>query len=233
MKEKKIRHRLSVFQRIISSRIYRLLGPLNIYLKPQTGFCIKAGYHHAKHAEIFDDSQNKDEWQRSVYDSALALFKKSNGKTVIDLGCGSAFKLMEMFGNYATLGIELKEACHWLMNKYPSRKWVAFENSDPYQLEADLVICSDVIEHIDNPDEIMDFLKKIKFSYLVISTPERDIVRGKKDFGPPENTTHYREWNRSEFKNYVSIWFEVQEQIISKDKSASQILICKLPGDYI
>jgi hypothetical protein len=227
MKEKKIRHRLFVFQRIIASRIYRLLGPLNIHLKPKTDFCIKAGYHHAMHAETFDDRQNKDEWQRTVYESALAIFKKSGGETVIDLGCGSAYKLMEMFGNNDTLGIELSDTFDWLMKNYPSRKWLAFENTDPSQLEADLVVCSDVIEHIKNPDEIMDFLKKMKFGYLIISTPERDNVRGKKDFGPPENTAHYREWNGQEFMNYISKWFEVQEQIISKDKSASQILICK------
>jgi hypothetical protein len=76
----------------------------------------------------------------------------------------------------------------------------------------------------------MDVLKKRKFRFLVISTPERDIVRGGNDFGPPENPAHYREWNGTEFMNYTSKWFDVQEQIISRDKSVSQILICKNAG---
>jgi len=227
MNEKKFRHRLFVSGRIITSRVYRLLGSLNIRLNPKNAYCIKPGYHHATHAELFDDRPNKDEWQLTVYESALSLIQKSGGKSVIDLGCGSAYKLMDMFGHYDTLGIELAETCQWLMKKYPDRKWQAYENTNPAQLEADLVLCSDTIEHVKNPDELMDFLRKMKFRFLVISTPERDIVRGRNDFGPPENAAHYREWNGTEFMNYTSKWFEVQEQIISRDKSASQILICK------
>jgi cyclopropane fatty-acyl-phospholipid synthase-like methyltransferase len=225
-KEKSLRHRLFVLQRITLSRIYRLLGSLNIHLQPIKNFCIKEGYHHAFHAESFDDRQNKDEWQRAVYESALSLFKKKDGKTIIDLGCGSGYKLIEMFGNYSTTGIELTTTYNWLIKNYPSRKWLAVENTVPAQLEADMIVCSDVIEHIKNPDEIMDFLKCINFRYLVISTPERNSVRGIKDFGPPQNTSHFREWNAEEFKNYISKWFFVQEQIISSDKSPSQILIC-------
>ena len=72
----------------------------------------------------------------------------------------------------------------------------------------------------------MDFLKMIDLKYLVLSTPERNAVRGIKDYGPPENTSHYREWNAGEFMEYVSKWFNIQEHIISNDKSISQILFC-------
>jgi 2-polyprenyl-3-methyl-5-hydroxy-6-metoxy-1,4-benzoquinol methylase len=226
VKVKRNKHRLFVLQRIVLSRIYRLLGPLNIHLQPKQAYCIKAGYHKAYYVETFDDRINKDEWQRSVYESALLLLKEIDGKSVIDLGCGSAYKLINMFGNYNTIGIELTNTYKWLLEKYPSGKWLAFEQTVPSQLESDMVICSDVIEHIKNPDEIMDFLKSMNFRYLVISTPERNSVRGNKDFGPPENPSHFREWNSEEFKDYVSKWFKVIEQIISQDKSVSQILIC-------
>ena len=220
------RHRLSVLHRLILGRSFRLLGKLNILIQPKQYFNIKPGYHFGKNAELFDDRENKDEWQQTVYELALSRLKEMGGKSLVDVGCGSAYKLINMFGDYDTLGIELPETYYWLLEKYPSNKWMAFENTDPSRLRCDMVICSDVIEHVRNPDILMDFLKSINFRCLVLSTPERDSVRGAADFGPPENTSHYREWNRQEFNEYVSKWFRVEEQIISPDKSPSQILFC-------
>jgi hypothetical protein len=220
------RHRLAILHRLILGRLYRLFGNMNSLIQPKQYFNIKPGYHFAKNAEPFDDRENKDEWQQTVYQQALLKLKEIHGKSLIDVGCGSAYKLINMFGDNDTLGIELPETYHWLLEKYPSKKWMSFEKADPSKLQCDLVICSDVIEHVRNPDTIMDFLKSIHFRYLVLSTPERDSVRGAADFGPPENTSHYREWNKQEFKDYVSKWFRVEEQIISHDKSPSQILLC-------
>ena len=229
----RIRHRIFILGRIITAGFYRLLGPLNKFLQPKKKYGIKAGYHHARYVEIFDDRPNTDQWQLGVYESAVSLIKKMNGKSVIDVGCGSAFKLMEMFGDYDTTGIELTGTHNWLVKKYPSKKWLAFENTNPRNLCADLVICSDVIEHVKNPDGLLDFLKLINFEFLVISTPERDRVRGSHDFGLPENTSHFREWNDREFKEYVSKWFYISEQMISADKSVSQILLCKIKSPVI
>jgi hypothetical protein len=223
---KRFQHRAFVLRRMVLRNLYRLMGSLNIYLQPQIRFCIKAGYHEGSQVERFDDRLNTDQWQRNVYESALSFIKGNNGKSVIDVGCGSAYKLMDMFGNYETTGIDITDTHQWLMEKYPENKWMDFETTDPAQLQTDMIICSDVIEHVKDPDELMHFLKKIKFGCLVLSTPERNRVRGKKDFGPPENTSHYREWNEGEFKEYVSRWFLVKEQIISSDKSVSQVLFC-------
>ena len=221
-----LNHRLLVLQRILLHNFYRLLGSFNTRLQPLQHFSIKAGYHDADRAESFDDRQNMDEWQLSVYETALSVLKEINGKTIIDVGCGSAYKLMHLFGSYETIGVELKETCDWLDKKYPGKKWMPFEVAKKSQLKADLIICSDVIEHLKNPDELMEFLKGISCSCLVMSTPERDLVRGNRDFGPPENPSHYREWNETEFYHYVSKWFHVKTQIITKDKSVSQVVIC-------
>jgi hypothetical protein len=211
----------------MAGSMYRLLGTLNIRIQPKQIYCIKSGYHHARQVEAFDDRLNKDEWQRSVYELAGTILQKTDGKSIIDAGCGSAYKLIDMFGNFLTTGIELEPLYRWLQEKYPSKKWLSFEDTDPSQLECDLLICSDTIEHIKNPDEMMDFLNRINFKWLVISTPERNSIRGIIDFGPPENTSHYREWDKQEFKTYTSKWFDVNEQIISQDKSVSQILVCR------
>jgi hypothetical protein len=102
-----------------------------------------------------------------------------------------------------------------------------FDEAEASKLKADLVICADVIEHLDNPDDLLDFIDDIDFRLLIISTPERDGQAGKNDFGPPENTSHYREWNAVEFKNYLRQWFVVKDQVIFTTKSITQVVICE------
>lgn len=220
------KHRLHVLSRIAAKKFYRLLGNRNLRWQPHSFYSIKPGYHHAVSAEDFDDTPNKDEWQRSVYELALAKAATLENPSILDLGCGSAYKLINMFGQYHTTGVEVEPTYSWLKQQYPQREWVLFEEADPAALKADLVICSDVIEHIPNPDDLMEFLEDVPFRLLVISTPERDLVAGEKDFGPPANTSHFREWNGAEFRNYLRRWFKVEEHHVLSDKSITQVAVC-------
>ena len=196
-------------------------------IQPQELFNIKKGYHHASAAAAFDDTGNKDEWQREVYELALECMQHNNFHSILDVGCGSAYKLVKMPGNYETTGIEVEPTYSWLCKKYPGKKWLLFDNTDPSTLQTDLVICADVIEHIANPDDLLHFLDAIQWRTLIISTPERDTVAGKKDYGPPRNTSHYREWNAKEFRNYISSSFNITDQRIFSGQSATQVCICK------
>jgi hypothetical protein len=73
----------------------------------------------------------------------------------------------------------------------------------------------------------VEFLQAIQFRTLIISTPERDAVAGKRDYGPPRNTSHYREWNAQEFKSYMSDYFTVDQQWIIPGKSVTQVIKCR------
>jgi hypothetical protein len=202
------------------------LSGLNRKLQPQEFFGIKAGYHHASSAETFDATGSTDEFQRTVYELASSLAERYNLTSVLDVGCGSAYKLIQMLGKYTTTGIEVEPAYSWLIKKYPERNWLLFNQPDMPELRADLVICSDVIEHIQNPDDMMNFLQKIEFDILVLSTPERDRKNSTADYGPPKNTSHFREWNSGEFKTYVSQWFNIREHHVFNDRSITQVVVC-------
>ncbi len=101
------------------------------------------------------------------------------------MGCGSGYKLMHMFGNFETTGIELAETCHWLKLNYPGKKWLEFENTDPGQLKTDMIICSDVIEHVPNPDGLMDFLGKIDIQVARAQYAGKKPGKGKNGFRSP------------------------------------------------
>ncbi|HLK29514.1 MAG TPA: methyltransferase domain-containing protein [Puia sp.] len=221
------KRRSLIAQRILSKNFFRLFGNVNQSLQTKENFNIKKGYHHAASILDFDDTSNTDEWQKEVYLLAKEIVEQKKYQSVIDVGCGSAYKLVNYLGSYKTLGIEVGETLKWLKKNYPEHQWLSFEEADPSLLQFDVVICSDVIEHIDNPDTLLEFIKKIDCKEIILSTPEREAVAGKNDYGPPENPAHYREWNAEEFKNYISKYFVIEEQRIFNDKSVTQVIICK------
>jgi SAM-dependent methyltransferase len=221
------RHKWNILKRLSAKTFYRLLGSINPRVQPEKMYCIKAGYHHASQVEQFDDTGNKDEWQREVYQLAAELMRQHAYRSVIDVGCGSAYKLLKYLEQYDTIGVEISPTYEWLLNKYPERRWMKFDELADLHISTDLIICSDVIEHVENPDNFLQFLSGINCSRFIISTPERDGIAGRNDYGPPENVSHYREWNAEEFLLYLQQWFDVIEQKIFHSQTVTQVVICQ------
>lgn len=166
----------------------------------------------------------KDEGQREVYLFCRDFMKKNNLQSVIDVGCGSAYKLTTILSEFNTLGIETEPCYTYLQNTYPGFKWLlSGEVEKSFKLyeemnDSDVIICSDVIEHIVNPDILIEYLISLKSKYYIISTPCRDILCNHPKFsndyknswtGPPVNTCHVREWTMEEFKQYISKKFNI------------------------
>lgn len=86
---------------------------------------IAAGYRHRDEVIYFDDLDNSDEWQREVYLTARSLMRDRNLRTVCDVGCGSGYKLVDILGEFETLGIDLPETIERVRQQYPDRKWLA------------------------------------------------------------------------------------------------------------
>jgi hypothetical protein len=179
----------------------------------ETPYCIKGGYVENIDSLHFDDVKNKDEWQDEVYMYAYNLASVGRLHTIVDVGCGSGFKLLKYFGQstFRTIGYEVEPALSHLRDTYPTFTWLDPGTSTPSTIRADVVISSDVIEHVKSPDEYMSFLLAFGARVYIISTPERDNARGKYSIGPPENRHHVREWSRSEFVNYISKFLHVAE----------------------
>jgi len=171
-----------------------------------------------------NDSQYSDEGQREVYEFAYKFMKNNNYNNVIDVGCGSGYKLINILGEFNTIGIETEPCFSLLIKKYPFKKWILSGEPEKsfrhYELlkSPELVICSDVIEHIVNPDILVDYLLSLKAKYYIISTPCREILcknpkfkncYGKSWNGPPMNKCHVREWTMDEFKEYISNKFNI------------------------
>ena len=172
---------------------------------------IKEGYIVREENEFFDDTPNTDKWQKAVYEYAKEKLLEYAYKSVLDIGTGSGYKLIKNFEDYDTLGIDLPPTVNWLRKKYPARNW-----SDKFEpvRNYDLLISSDVIEHIPNPDTLLDLIKNCSPKLIILSTPDREVLYKGEHNGPPKNKSHCREWNKSEFYKYISQHMTILDHIV-------------------
>ncbi|AEP30477.1 methyltransferase domain-containing protein [Brumicola nitratireducens] len=201
----------------------------HIAFSPDKHFSLPAQYISRNKYHHYDDSDCEDEWQLEVYLHALGLMTTNSFSNIVDVGTGSGYKFMKYFSQYNTLGLELPVNVDLLMQKYPDKRWKVSDFTSERVFSADVVICSDIIEHLVDPDDLLIFLNAQDFKYLVLSTPDRDLVYPKTSVfqaGPPRNFAHQREWSFSEFADYVSTFFKVIDHRVTNYHQATQMMIC-------
>jgi len=188
-------------------------------------YFIKTGYNSRLNNENFNDTELTDQWQNEVYEYAKTIADNHKLQNVLDIGTGSGYKLIKYFNNHNTLGIDIPPTVEFLKKTYPNKEW-----TDQFQPvnNFDLIISSDVIEHIPDPDILLDLIIKCNPKLIVLSTPERNLLYKGDNNGPPTNTSHVREWSQSEFFNYINSKLEILDHFISNKKQATQTILAKL-----
>jgi 2-polyprenyl-3-methyl-5-hydroxy-6-metoxy-1,4-benzoquinol methylase len=188
-------------------------------------YAITEGYVIREENEYFDDMPLKDEYQNEVYQKAKELALSFGYRSILDIGCGSGYKLLKYFTGYDIAGVDLQPTVDNLNETYPEQKWIVFDEHDSPQ-GYDMVICSDVIEHIVDPDILLDYIKNCNSKMILISTPDRSLLPHPGGYlGPPNNRHHVREWTMSELNEYVSQHFKVVTHYISNESQATQLII--------
>lgn len=186
-------------------------------------YCIKDGYIARLNNRYFNDTQLKDEWQKEVYEKARELADSFGLNSILDIGTGSGYKLLKYFSDKKTLGTDVRRTVVWLKQAYPDRNWTYEQKPHP---GFDLVICSDVIEHVPDPDQLLDLIQQGNPKYVVFSTPDRAMLTRGQD-GPPGNKCHVREWTFEEFAQYIGRRFSIIEHFISNIEQCTQVIIAR------
>lgn len=222
-------------------------------------YFIKDGYKcnlnpQGETVPYLDNKINSRSYQVEVYKIARDLIQDYKLKSVLDVGCGVGEKLEKFIFPICKdiTGVDTKHAIDYCKSKYSFSRWHIEDIENPsldIEKKYDLIISSDVIEHLVNPDKLLSYIKKYahKDTLIVISTPERDLVRGKKDLGPPKNISHVREWNIFELSNYLeSFGFKILNKFLVaavsgfnlsriikffKPSKTCQVFACKIKGE--
>lgn len=180
-------------------------------------YFIKSGYQCnilPKQKVMFHGQQDSAEdsmvWQYEAYEYASRLIKKYHLRSVLDIGCGCGLKLKKLLLPVCRdiTAIDEPDTISWCKQHHDFGTWHADNLEVPrVDLERtfDLIISADVIEHLVDPDRLLQVIKKHSSNktLILLSTPERDATRGKHDMGPPLNTLHAREWDFQEFRKYI------------------------------
>lgn len=163
---------------------------------------------------IFEGKQDSVEqsmvWQYEVYKYASRLITKYKLRNVLDVGCGCGMKLKKLILPVCQniIGIDEPDTISWCKQQHDFGTWYADNLEDPkidLGRTFDLIISADAIEHLVNPDRLLEMIQGFSSeeTFIILSTPERDETRGKDDIGPPLNPLHVREWNFAEFRKYI------------------------------
>lgn len=182
-------------------------------------YAIRTDYRENLVQATYDPSGNPAYWNESrlqsaacyqwdVYETAARLVRKLNLKSLLDVGSGPPVKLKSLIP--AKLDICLVDQPNTALHAaelLPAARFFAanLEHDFPaLKRTFDLVLCADVIEHLVDPDPCLDFMRQhlAPGGLLLISTPERDTLRGK-DCTCCPHPMHVREWGFAEFSRFL------------------------------
>lgn len=151
----------------------------------------------------------------SFYDEMLKLLKEINFSSVLDAGCGEGFTLDRLHkSNFSKdlVGVDSSESAIKLGKKlFPS---LNLKVGDIYNLpfkdgSKDLVVCTEVLEHLTDPRKALKELVRVSKKYLILSVPNEPyfslknfiIGRNIRRFGSSKG--HLNRWTSEAFEKFV------------------------------
>jgi SAM-dependent methyltransferase len=167
-----------------------------------------------------DRIRNSFRYQYDVYRLADTTLKNRRSASFLDVGCGVGTKVAGMIVPHApALCLGDHPSSRELVEQFVPGAHFVGQNLETVEVSLgrtfDVVVCADVLEHLHNPVPCTRFLRDhlAPGGVAFISTPERDYLRGSTCMESP-HPSHVREWNRDEFRSYLtSQGLSVQKQI--------------------
>jgi len=149
------------------------------------------------------------------YEIIMRLVKKYSGIScgkVLDAGCGDGMLTSLIAGEgYSVDGVDTNlQGIEIARSKFEQKNilgdfYVIDSYRYPFEEEVyDIVVCSDVIEHVKEPVKMLNEIKRVlkKGGYLIISTPVKIPYR-------PLSPNHVQEWTAQEFRSFCSEVFGI------------------------
>lgn len=138
-------------------------------------------------------------------DSVTRLYSETSSSTVLEVGCGEGSLVSYLLENGPRP--DHIEACDLNLTKLTDNldPFIQFREASIYELpypenSFDLVVCCEVLEHLEEPAKGMSELARVAKNYVIVSTPREpmwrlfNMARGKylKQFGnTPGHIQHF------------------------------------------
>jgi len=149
------------------------------------------------------------------------LVNQVNPSKIHEVGCGEGHLISRFANGKRTLvGSDFSNLMIEEARRSPSSNEIAFKVSSIYELtsatdSAPLVLCCEVLEHLEFPEKAVDILSDLADPFLIASVPREplwrilNVLRGNylKDLG---NTPgHLNHWSKAGFLHLLEQRFEI------------------------
>lgn len=161
------------------------------------------------------------------FESTLTkLVEKANPSSIHEVGCGEGYWVLRWFeegldvrgSDFSSTVIDLAKN-NALERDLPVD---GFSQKSIYDLKhpqdsAELVVCCEVLEHLEQPEDALRVLQKVTLKNAIFSVPREpiwsilNVARGKYWSGFGNTPGHIQRWSQREFIALVSQYFTIEQ----------------------
>jgi len=151
----------------------------------------------------------------NFFNNLLAAIKDLKVDSILDVGCGEGFTLQRLYKNKIGKrleGVDFQKSAIEIGTKlHPD---LALKQGNIYNLEYkdnsfDLVMATEVLEHLDDPKKGLKELIRVSKKYLLLSVPNEpffmiaNFLRGKNITRWGNDIEHIQHWTSKGFQKFV------------------------------
>ncbi len=160
----------------------------------------------------------------NFYDVLISIVTKLNSESILDVGCGEGFTLSLLAKKNVDKTLEGIDSSVVAINigktLFPK---ISLKTGDIYNLpyehdSFELVICSEVLEHLEDPGRALQELKRVSKKYCLFSVPNEPIFRlanffrGKNISRWGNDIEHINHWSIHEFSDFIGGKLKILEK---------------------
>jgi ubiquinone/menaquinone biosynthesis C-methylase UbiE len=175
----------------------------------------------------YGSSNPVERWLINGFTSAMSdLVDRVNPASIYEVGCGEGYWTLQWLEKgIAARGSDFSEKVISLARENAKSRGVSpdiFSARSIYDIapdcdSADLLVCCEVLEHLENPEAGLAALQRVAIDHVILSVPHEplwrllNLVRGKYWRNTGNTPGHIQHWSRKEFIKLVSRYFEIAE----------------------
>jgi len=198
---------------------------------------------------VYDKYGSKNPIVQKIMDnfnkSLSGLVARSKSKQIHEIGCGEGYWVMQ----WKAQGIEARGSDFSAQVIEIAQKNALEENLSadifeqcsiydvkPDRDSADLIVCCEVMEHLERPENGLRALQQIVKKHVILSVPREpvwcalNLLRGKYISRLGNTPGHIQHWSRSGFVNLVANYFDIIEV---RTPLPWTMLLCRTKGKRI
>lgn len=159
-------------------------------------------------------------------DALSSLVAKTSPQTIHEIGCGEGYWVCDWNEQgIQARGSDFSEKVIDIARENAKERGLpaeAFRSRSIYDVEpgrdsADLIVCCEVLEHLDQPEAGLAALQRIATNYVIISVPREpvwrglNLIRGRYISSLGNTPGHVQHWSARNFIDLVGRYFEIVE----------------------